>query len=78
MAPGPPWKRVSPVKTHPSAGAWKQTAPGRVARRVQRPQHRAPDEDLEAVAEVDVPQVALAVLGEVGEVPQRLVVGGAA
>ena len=27
MAPGPPWKSVSPVKTQPRAGAWKRTRP---------------------------------------------------
>ena len=28
VAPGPPRKRVSPVKTHPSPAAYRQTAPG--------------------------------------------------
>ncbi len=28
VAPGPPWKRVSPVKTVPSPGSYRHTAPG--------------------------------------------------
>ncbi len=28
VAPGPPWNRVSPVKTVPSPGSYRQTAPG--------------------------------------------------
>lgn len=28
VAPGPPWKSVSPVKTVDSSGAYRQTAPG--------------------------------------------------
>ncbi len=28
MAPGPPWKSVSPVKTVPSSGEYRHTAPG--------------------------------------------------
>ena len=28
VAPGPPWKSVSPVKTTPRSRAWKQQAPG--------------------------------------------------
>ncbi len=70
VAPGPPWKSVSPVKTQPRSSTTKQQAPGawpgvwtvRIA--------GAGDLELPAVGQVEVPEVV-----GVGELPQRLVVG---
>ena len=70
VAPGPPWKRVSPVKTQPRSGAWKQTAPGAWPGVWMRPQRVPPTQDLEPVAQVDVPELV-----GVRELPQRPVVG---
>ena len=70
VAPGPPAKRVSPVKTVRSAGACRHTAPGACPGVCSTVQVGAGDgEDLA------VGQVAVRGAVRVGEAPQRQVVG---